>query len=190
MKRSEINSIISTATTCFNENGWTLPPAPKWDVTDFGLNDFFKSGLVLVNLAEEQEYCEKLMYAVKNQVTPSHTHKKKKEDIICRSGVLMVQLWADDPSKTIIQTQINTKINGEYTAIVSGDKVTLNAGERVTIEPGIWHQFYPASESCIIGEVSTANDDHNDNFFSDQNIGRFSDIVEDEVAAVKLISDK
>lgn len=190
MKRSEINCVIAEATACFNENGWTLPPSPKWDVTDFGLYDFFRLGLVLVNLAEEKEYCEKLMYAVKNQVTPSHTHKKKKEDIICRSGILVVQLWANDPSKSIIKIEISVKINGEYCTIVSGDKVTLNAGERVTIEPGIWHQFYPMSESCIIGEVSTANDDHNDNFFSNQNIGRFSDIVEDEAATVKLISDK
>ncbi|MNY57959.1 hypothetical protein D3C86_1942390 [compost metagenome] len=59
----------------------------------------------------------------------------------------------------------------------------------MTIVPGIWHQFYSESEACIIGEVSTANDDHNDNFFSNQNIGRFSDIVEDETAIVKLLSD-
>jgi len=190
MKRSEINRVIASAIACFNKNGWTLPPSPKWDVTDFGLNDFLRFGLVLVNLAEEKEYCEKLMYAFKNQVTPSHTHKKKKEDIICRSGVLVVQLWAEDPAKTITKTEISIKINGEYTMMISGDKVSLNAGERVTIEPGIWHQFYPASDACIIGEVSTANDDHNDNFFSNQKIGRFSDIAEDETAIVKLISDK
>jgi D-lyxose ketol-isomerase len=189
MKRSEINSIINAAIACFNKNGWTLPPLPKWDVTDFGLDDFSRLGLVLVNLAEEKEYCEKLMFAVKNQVTPSHTHKKKKEDIICRSGVLVVQLWAEDPAKSITKAQISVKINGEYTTMVSGEKVTLNAGERITIEPGIWHQFYPVSESCIIGEVSTANDDHNDNFFSNQNIGRFSNITEDETPIVKLISD-
>lgn len=190
MKRSEINHVITTATACFKKNSWALPPAPKWDVTDFGLNDFNKLGLVLLNLAEEHEYCEKLMYAMKDQVTPSHTHKKKKEDIICRAGVLVVQLWKEDPAENPGKATISLKINGEYANVISGDKVTLNAGERVTIEPGIWHQFYPASESCIIGEVSTANDDHNDNFFSNKNIGRFSDIVEDEPAIVKLLSDK
>lgn len=190
MKRSEINNVIAAATACFHKNGWTLPPAPKWDVTDFGLGDFFKVGLVLINLAEEKEYCEKLMFALKNQVTPSHTHKSKKEDIICRSGILVVQLWAESPSERSTECSIEVKINGEYVQIVSGDKVTLNSGERVTIEPGIWHQFYPASDACIIGEVSTANDDHNDNFFSNSKIGRFSEIIEDETAIVKLISDK
>lgn len=190
MKRSEINSVIAAATVCFKQNGWALPPSPKWDVTDFGLGDFFKSGLLLVNLAEESEYCEKLMYAVKNQVTPSHTHKNKKEDIICRSGVLTVQLWAENPYKRVVSAEIRLKINGEYTGIKSGDEVVLQAGERVTIEPGIWHQFYPASDECIIGEVSTANDDHNDNFFSNKDIGRFSEIDEDEPAIILLISDK
>lgn len=190
MRRSEINNVISAATACFKENGWTLPPFPKWDVTDFGLDDFLRFGLLLVNLAEETEYCEKLMYAVKNQVTPSHTHKKKKEDIICRAGLLVVQLWAEDPFKSVTNVQIRLKINGQYTHVTSGDEVILNAGERVTIEPGIWHQFYPASDECIIGEVSTANDDHNDNFFSNKNIGRFSAINEDEPAFIALISDQ
>ncbi len=190
MKRSEINQAIVAATACFKRNGWSLPPSPKWDITDFGLNDFLSFGLVLVNLAEEKEYCEKLMYAVKNQVTPSHTHQRKKEDIICRSGILVVKLWAEDPEKVENNTQINLKVNGEYSSFTSGDELVLQAGERVTIEPGIWHQFYPASADCVIGEVSTANDDHNDNFFSNQEIGRFSEIIEDEPAVLQLISDK
>lgn len=189
MKRSEINSAIEASTSFFIKNGWTLPPNPKWDVTDFGLGDFLKSGLVLVNLAEEVEYCEKLMYAVRNQVTPSHTHKKKKEDIICRTGILVVRLWAKDPFIHKSNETINVKVNGTYTPIASGTEIKLTAGERVTIEAGIWHEFFPISDECIIGEVSTANDDLNDNFFSDQNVGRFSAIEEDEPATQELISD-
>jgi D-lyxose ketol-isomerase len=81
MKRSVINTAIESARKCFGKNGWFLPPNPKWDITDFGLGSFAESGLVLVNLAEEAEYCEKVMYVMKNQLTPTHTHKKKKEDI-------------------------------------------------------------------------------------------------------------
>lgn len=190
MKRSEINEVVKEATKFFNSNGWTLPPQPKWDVTDFGLGDFQRCGLVLVNLAEEPEYCEKLMYAQKGMVTPSHTHQQKKEDIICRTGVLIVQLWKADPFKDNTAGVLKLKINGHYAEIPSGDKVTLKAGERVTIEPGIWHEFWPESEECIIGEVSTANDDLHDNFFSNDQIGRYSEIEEDEPALVKLLSDK
>ena len=60
MKRSIINTLVRSAKTCFVAHGWTLPPSPRWDVTDFGLGDWQQFGLVLVNLAEEPEYCEKL----------------------------------------------------------------------------------------------------------------------------------
>ena len=65
MKRSEINSLIRSATQCYSAHGWALPPNPRWDITDFGLGASQRLGLVLVNLAEEPEYCEKLMYAQK-----------------------------------------------------------------------------------------------------------------------------
>jgi len=189
MKRSEINGVIGRATGFFEAQGWSLPPQPRWDVTDFGLGDFGACGLVLVNLAEEPEYCEKLMYAEKGQVTPSHTHRKKKEDIICRTGVLVVQLWKSDPGLDASAGIIGLKVNGCYTEIDSGDSVTLKAGERVTIAPGVWHEFWPDTAQCIIGEVSTANDDLHDNFFSNEQVGRFSEIEEDEPALIKLLSD-
>ena len=97
MKRSEINALISDARSCFERNGWSLPPNPKWDVTDFGLGDWRKCGLVLINLAEEPEYCEKLMFGKKGMATPAHCHRKKKEDIICRYGMLTIRVWAGQP---------------------------------------------------------------------------------------------
>jgi D-lyxose ketol-isomerase len=59
----------------------------------------------------------------------------------------------------------------------------------VTLEPGVWHAFWAAGDECIIGEVSTANDDVNDNLFLDPDVGRFPGIDEDEPAAVRLVSD-
>jgi len=70
MKRSEINALVEAANACFTAHGWALPPRPRWDVTDFGLGDWRRFGLVLVNLAEEPEYCEKLMYARQGMTTP------------------------------------------------------------------------------------------------------------------------
>lgn len=188
MKRSQINKVVQDATYFFMANGWTLPPNPKWDVTDFGLGEFNKTGLVLINLAEEAEYCEKIMYARKNQTTPAHTHKKKKEDIICRTGKLAIKVWNGHPDKAEPK-DFSIKVNGAFITVVSGDTIRLQSGERVTLTPGIYHEFYPETEECILGEVSTANDDLNDNFFVNANIGRFSQIDEDEEAVVKLVSD-
>ncbi|MGI5869769.1 MAG: D-lyxose/D-mannose family sugar isomerase [Kiritimatiellia bacterium] len=182
MKRSEVNAIIRESKAAFERHGWTLPPNPRWDITDFGLGDFAKTGLVLVNLAEQPEYCEKLMYVRRDQVTPRHYHDVKKEDIICRWGRLVIEL----PSSKGERLQIN----GEWRDVPPGERVTLTSGERVTLTPGVLHAFWAASAYAIVGEVSTANDDVNDNFFENPQVGRFSRIEEDEPPLVRLVCER
>ena len=167
MKQSEIDELKGLAKDCFAKNGWTLPPNPKWDVTDFGLRDTARYALVLVNLAEEPEYCEKLMYAQRGMITPNHHHRVKKEDIICRWGQLLVRIGGGPAESVSIQ------VNGRIETAQAGQQIVLNAGERITLWPGTWHEFEPSSDECIIGEVSTANDDENDNFFANPEVGRF-----------------
>ena len=186
MKRSEVNDLVREAAAFFAEGGWALPPEPRWDVTDFGLGDWRRFGLVLVNLAEEPEYCEKLMFALKGMTTPAHTHVKKKEDIVCRKGLLGSRVWCGPPGS---QGELSLAVNGVRGSFPSGAEIQLEAGSRVTLTPGIYHEFAPLSDRCIIGEVSTANDDVHDNLFADTNVGRFSRLEEDEPAIVKLVSD-
>lgn len=189
MKRSEINTAYAEAKACFAEGGWALPPHPRWDITDFGLGDFDKFGLILINLAEEAEYCEKLMYARQGQVTPLHTHVKKKEDIICRRGVLALELWPERPDAASRGQGFTVQVNGASAHVQAGEPLLLKAGERITLTPGIYHAFWPKTDGCIIGEVSTANDDANDNVFVDSNIGRFPGIEEDAPVEIRLISE-
>lgn len=189
MKRSEINRLIRDASLCFKENGWALPPHPRWDVTDLGLGDWRRFGLVLVNLAEEPEYCEKLMYAKRGMTTPAHTHRLKKEDIICRWGKLRLTVWQGAPGAAEKQPDVTFKVSGTFQTVPSGSELVLQPGERVTLVPGVYHAFVPVSGECIIGEVSTANDDANDNVFADPVIGRFPPIEEDEEPIVRLVSD-
>ncbi|MEI6033042.1 MAG: D-lyxose/D-mannose family sugar isomerase [Verrucomicrobiae bacterium] len=188
MKRSEINQLILSARACFEAHGWALPPRPRWDVTDFGLGDWTKNCLVLVNLAEHVEYCEKLMYARRGMVTPAHCHHKKKEDIISRWGTLRIQVWPGRPGEEMPES-FDILVNGEVRSVSAGAEIDLAAGERVTLVPNIYHSFVPVTGECIIGEVSTANDDAHDNFFIDPDIGRFPHVEEDAEAEVKLLSD-
>ena len=173
----------------FERYHWALPPNPRWDVTDFGLGDFEQYGLVLVNLADEPEYCEKLMFAFQQQKTPAHCHAKKKEDIIVRVGRLAVQVWQGKPSDRPEGEAFTVPVNHEARAVGHGEVIELTAGERVTLVPGVYHEFWPHSAACIIGEVSTANDDLNDNFFLNPDIGRYAEMIEDEAPEVKLVSD-
>lgn len=182
MKRSEINRAVKRASEAFEKHGWILPPNPKWDVTDFGLGDFEKYGLICINLTEQPEYCEKIMFLNKKQIVPTHYHASKKEDIICRWGKLAIKLEGDED---IIRLQVN----GEETDIPTDKPFILSSGERITLERGVKHAFWAESEYAIVGEVSTANDDENDNFFDNPDIKRFTEIEEDEPALVELVSD-
>src|SRR5438477_6836501 len=121
MKRSDINSLIRSAQQCYSAHGWALPPNARWDVTDFGLGDWRRFGLVLINLAEEPEYCEKLMYARRGMTTPAHTHRIKKEDIVCRWGILQVRVWACEPGASFEQFSVN--VNGLPRSLICGHAV-------------------------------------------------------------------
>lgn len=184
MKRSDINAAHTDALRFFAECSWVLPPNPRWDITDFGLGEFERYGLVLVNLSEEPEYSEKIMVARSGQIVPAHFHRRKKEDIICRQGGLVVRVWDR------LRERFDLLVNGEPSPIDSGGTVELHAGERVTLPPEIVHEFWSVSERCLIGEVATANDDGGDNFFLNDEIGRFPGIEEDETPQVCLVSEQ
>lgn len=191
MLRSEINAAIADASLAFERHHWHLPPNPRWDVTGFGLGDFRNKGLVLLNLAELPQYCEKLMFCRVGQLTILHTHRRKQEDIICRIGTLAIQLFAQTPDGKCRKDGGTVKIlhNGQPAQFPCGTTLYLKAGERVTLTPGVWHQFWAVGDYVIIGEVSTANDDLGDNVFDDPNVGRFEQIEEDVPPLYRLVSD-
>jgi D-lyxose ketol-isomerase len=192
MKRSEINAAIADAQLAFERHHWHLPPQPRWDVTGFGLGDFRKFGLILVNLAELPQYCEKLMYARAGQVTPLHCHRQKQEDIICRVGTFAIRLVPNGPEGQPGhgEGQVRVLVNGQERVFPAGETIYIRQGERITLFPGTYHDFWPISEYAIIGEVSTANDDSCDNFFENPDVGRYEAIDEDEPPILKLLSEK
>jgi len=74
--------------------------------------------------------------------------------------------------------------------VTAGEPIELCAGERITIVPGVFHSFVLLGGACIIGEVSTASDDLDDNIFSAEDVARFPTIEEDEPAQVHLIGER
>ncbi|HVU18591.1 MAG TPA: D-lyxose/D-mannose family sugar isomerase [Candidatus Didemnitutus sp.] len=189
MKRSTINAAYREALEVFTAGGWSLPPRPRWDISDFGSGEFDRCGIAVVNLAEEAEYSEKLIYLRPGQSLPVHTHRKKKEDIICRTGELAMELWGGVPSSERLGSPLRVKRSGDWVVVASGEPFALAAGERVTLVPGVYHRFWPTRPGTIIGEVATANDDRNDNVFVDLGMARFSAIEEDEPRLVRLINE-
>ena len=171
-----------------------------WDITDYGAGDFANMGLFLFTVrngafddlarGKGMLYAEKIMITREQQLSPMHRHNLKAEDIINRGGGnLIIELFAPDAQLNIDrQAKVTVPVDGELRTVDAGGHLRLKVGESVTLLPGIWHAFWAEGGDCLVGEVSTVNDDLTDNVF-EQPIGRFAEIEEDEAPLHLLVSD-
>ena len=220
--RSDINRILREAQAFMASHGYILPPFANWtpaemqarrgeigniidaglgwDMTDFGLGDFARTGLLLFTtrngrLADLKRgggmlYAEKAMISREHQVTPSHTHVLKTEDIINRGGgTLVIELFGDTDGRCDRTRGTTVLCDGIERVLPPGAKLALAPGESVTLRPGHWHAFWAETADVFVAEVSTVNDDTADNIFENPDVTRFSGIEEDEAPARLLVSD-
>lgn len=174
-----------------------------WDLTDFGAGDYEKMGLLCFTirnglLADKpdnmvKDYCEKLLLIDEDQITPTHFHWSKMEDIINRSGGRMIiQLWnADQQSEARDdRTSVRVSIDGIARTVPAGGTVVLTPGESVTLPPYMYHLFYAEKGGGMVlcGEVSRVNDDEHDNRFLEP-LARFPAIEEDQPPAHLLCNE-
>jgi len=171
-----------------------------WDITDYGKGNFDKLGLFLFTVRNGSQddlsrgggmcYAEKIMISRQDQISPMHRHIVKAEDIINRGGAtLALKLYNSDGDGQIDKvSDVTVATDGVLRTQGAGDILRLNPGESVTLMPGNWHSFWGEGGDVLIGEVSTVNDDINDNIFAEP-IGRFSTIEEDVEPLHLLVSD-
>ncbi len=171
-----------------------------WDITDYGAGRFDRMGLVLFTLRNGMIsdlkagrgmcYAEKLLISRRDQLSPMHTHILKAEDIINRGGAtLVVELYgSDDEGRFAGDCGGTVWCDGIRRDYAPGEKLRLTPGQSVTLRPGDWHAFWGEGGDVLIGEVSTVNDDENDNVFREP-IGRFANVEEDAEPARLLVSD-
>lgn len=171
-----------------------------WDITDFGAEKFDEMGLFLFTLRNGQLadlkrgggmcYAEKLLISRQDQLSPTHTHFLKAEDIINRGGAtLVIELYGSDDKGNFAPDRGGmVRCDGLDVPYTAGMKLKLAPGESVTLMPGDWHAFWGEGGDVLIGEVSTVNDDLTDNIYV-QPIGRFAEIEEDVAPTHLLVSD-
>lgn len=171
-----------------------------WDITDYGENKFDELGLFLfttrngsaddLSSGKGMLYAEKVMITRQNQLSPMHRHNVKAEDIINRGGGdLIIELFSPNPDGTINRSDpVTVPSDGVETTLPAGGHLRLEPGQSVTLMPGVWHAFWAEKADCLVGEVSTVNDDKTDNVF-EMPIGRFSKIEEDAEPVHLLVSD-
>ena len=217
MKRSEINHYIKEAAAFFDANHLYLPPWAKWtpaewqtkgtecseirnnalgwDITDFGKGDFLKEGLTLVTMRngnlklDKKPYCEKIMLVRDGQITPTHFHWTKMEDIINRGGgTLCIKLWKANAEEQPTNDDVSIQVDGVTRKFKAGETLRLQPGESISFTPYIYHTFWSENGWSLIGEVSTVNDDANDNRFLEE-LPRYPAIMEDEAPAFLLCNE-
>jgi D-lyxose ketol-isomerase len=162
-----------------------------WDITDFGSGDFEKVGLFLFTIRngkfsdlkrkDGKVYAEKIMIVRENQLTPTHFHYQKMEDIINRGGGnLVIRLWNATPGEKLAQSPVTVAMDGVQVKVKAGGTITLKPGESVCLPQRLYHRFWgqAGKGTVLVGEVSRVNDDHVDNRFFDA-VGRFPEIEED-----------
>jgi D-lyxose ketol-isomerase len=161
MKRSTINAIMRESEAFMRSFGFILPPFSRWspdemrarkgeidgitnaalgwDITDFGLGDFEKTGLFLFTVRNGRFsdlqrgrgmlYAEKAMIARKDQVTPMHRHLMKAEDIINRGGgTLVVELFGDTGGQCDRSMGTRVATDGIWRDLAPGHKLKLAPG--------------------------------------------------------------
>ncbi len=221
MKRSTINAVMAEADAFIGACGFHLPPfahwtpaewAEKdddvfeivdrrlgWDITDFGLGDFRRNGLVLFTIrngtmadlraGHGKVYAEKILVIEPDQAAPLHFHWTKMEDIINRGGGrLMVQLYNSTPDGGLADSDVTISADGVRRTVAAGDVVSLGPGESVSLPPGCYHKIWGAEGRVLVGEVSVVNDDLQDNRFHEE-LGRFPPIDEDAPPLYLLSQD-
>lgn len=170
-----------------------------WDITDFGGGDYQKMGLFLFTIRNGsledlkrgagKVYAEKILIVDVNQVTPYHFHWSKVEDIINRGGGrLVIQVYNATPDDQLADSDVTVSTDGVLRTLKAGDKIVLQPGESITLPTRLYHQFWAEGGRVLAGEVSTVNDDNNDNRFLNAP-GRFPEIEEDEPALYPLCTE-
>ena len=214
MKRSEINAALQEMEIFINDYRFALPPfcrfTPQdweskgheydeirdnmlgWDITDYGLGDFEKTGFSLItirngNLQRKDKYtktyAEKLLYIKEGQYSPMHFHWNKMEDIINRGGgTVLIRVYNSTKDEDLDKvSDVHVHMDGREFVVPAGAQVRLTPGDSISIQPYLYHDFSVEESSgpVLLGEVSECNDDNTDNRFYEP-VGRFPAIEEDE----------
>jgi len=120
-----------------------LPEVPPL-VLDFGLSEFYETGLIEFWIANEMDagYCAKYLFVFDGQTCPMHRHKMKHETFFLVKGALDV--------------------------VVDGRLRRMNPGDVLPIEPWTYHCFTGVGPALLLEVSKPCVID--DNYFEDTRI--------------------
>ncbi len=144
------------------------------EVADFGLDDFERTGLMLITYINTSRCCAKEMAMLPGQTCPEHCHAPlpargytgKEETFRCRYGQCTLYV-AGEPEKD----PACRPPEGDEAWYTVWHQVVLRPGEQYTILPNTPHWFQAGPEGAVISEFSTTSYDEYD-IFTDPRVQR------------------
>jgi len=182
IKRSEVRKAQKRAAAMLKQQGIALTKKElaNIEVAEFGLGQLAQQGLEIVVYENNPRYCAKELVMFPRQTCPEHRHPDvagqsgKMETFRCRSGV--VYLYVDGkPAAPKIKAKVPKGSEAFFTV---RKEIILKPGDQFTIPPNTLHWFQAGPQGAIVSEFSSTSRDEAD-FFTDPNIKRIPEVVED-----------
>lgn len=139
--------------------------AGSMDVADFGLTNFYATGLVEVVYVNTDRYCAKELVLFPGQTCPEHRHPPlgggpgKQETLRCRWGAVCVYVSGE---RTVSPRCKPPAGEEEYYTV--WHQIELSPGRQVTIPPDSLHWFQALGSGSIVSEFSSPSFDETDAF--------------------------
>jgi D-lyxose ketol-isomerase len=177
--QAEAVRIRGEAMEFLGKAGIVITPAESGSIetADFGLNDFYNTGLGVLVYVNTDRCCAKEIVMWPGQTCPEHRHPRvgedpgKEETFRCRWGT--VYLYVEGAPSENRSCQPPESREGAYTVF---KEVVLRPGDQYTLYPNTLHWFQAGPEGAVVSEFSTRSTDEND-YFSDPEIQRITKVV-------------
>ncbi|WP_026375607.1 N-acetylneuraminate synthase family protein [Aestuariibacter salexigens] len=144
-ERQKVLNIRNKIRQLVSENSLIIPQKARLEISHhYGLDEFDCTGLCMVTILNNANYCKKLLFLFPGQSHPEQFHKIKHETFIVLSGQVCLIL---DDTETL-----------------------LNVGDVVQINPGQRHAF-SSTTGAVIEEISTQSTS-DDSYYTDEKINK------------------
>jgi D-lyxose ketol-isomerase len=176
MREEEKEKIKTKALEYFQRAAIVLSVKEKEniEIADLGLDDFERTGIVLVVYVNNSRYCAKEMVLFPHQTCPEHRHPDhndidgKQETFRCRYGKVYLYIEGEKTESPKTHPPVGDE---KYYSVYN--EVILMPGDHYTIAKNILHWFQAGEEGAVISEFSSPSDDSSD-IFTDPRIKRVS----------------
>ncbi|MGS0724833.1 D-lyxose/D-mannose family sugar isomerase [Shewanella sp. 0m-11] len=143
------------------------------EITDFGLGEFDRVGLIIHTYVNTPRCCAKELIILPHQICPEHLHPTiagvagKEETFRCRFGKVSIFIAGVSTSRPSVSLPTDLT---NYTVF---HEVILEIGDQLTLQPDAKHWFKAHEEGAVVSEFSTTSNDELD-LFTNQKINRAS----------------